>query len=181
MICTRTHNIVITLLHSELYVFTLSFLLYSSHRLFYFFFGSLPCFAYFCLIFCMPPYIKVSDESSWATEATRPHMWVCQDKALLRLFSIGLDVAWDCVKFSSAPQWSEMSISCPLLPSPSALMKTIELKGFWGSFLSRILISSVEMHVIASPLVVTPPSSPRMMPWAGYSSISGSPFPCQAF
>ena len=41
MIYTRTHNIVITLLHSELYVFTLSFLLYSSHRLFYFYFLAL--------------------------------------------------------------------------------------------------------------------------------------------
>ena len=180
MICARTHNTVIILLHSELYVFTLSFLHYSSHRLFLFFW-LLPLFAYFCLIFHMPLYIKVSDKSSWATEARRPHVWLFQDKALLRLFSIWVDVAWDCVKFSSATQWSEMSISCPVLPSPSTLMKTIELKGIWGSFSSRIMISSAEMHWIASSLVVTPPSSPWMIPWAGCSSISDSPFPCQAF
>lgn len=81
----RTHSIVITPLHSELYVFTPSSMLCSLQALFF----SFSPFAHFSLIFHMRLYIKVStagysDQSSWAIKATLPHVWICEGKAFLR-------------------------------------------------------------------------------------------------
>lgn len=50
-------------------------------------------------------------------------------------------------------------LPAPLVPPPSAPMKSIELKGASGSFLSRMLVSKCRNSFDTSALVVAHPSS----------------------
>lgn len=146
MTCVRTHSVVITPLHSDLYVFAPSSLLYSSQAHFF------PIRCPFCLYLLHFQYACLcwSVNSMPLTQTCRHEpqklLTTCVALSGQNSSEIGdfkSELMQHATVSSSVVQLNDLRclLPAPLVPPPSAPMKSIELKGASESFPSRILVS----------------------------------------
>lgn len=143
-------------------------------------------FAYFCLIFYMSTYNNVSPAGHSLRLVIMSHKsysTTCVRANSLQRGDSESDLMQHVIVSSSVVQLSDLRCPspAPLVLPLSAPMKTRALKGASGSFPSRILTSKCRNPFDTSTLVVPHPSSTWVIPLAGCSLLSGSPFPCCAF
>lgn len=146
MTCVRTHSVVITPLHSDLYVFAPSSLFYSSQAHFF------PTRCSFCLYLLHFQYAGLcwSVNSMPLTQTCRHEpqklLTTCVALSGQNSSEIGdfkSELMQHATVSSSVVQLNDLRclLPAPLVLPPSAPMKSIELKGASGSFPSRILVS----------------------------------------